>query len=455
MSLLLCLTAFGVLAMIGSGFRWRGLIPLLSGLGLLAAAVLMLAGWDVNERILNGMLQLDNMALAFSLVVLLAALVTSVLLTLLPEAKAYQADLQALLLFALIGAVVMASFTHLLLLFLGIEILSLASYVFAGIRKRDVLSHEAALKYFLMGAFSSALLLLGIAFLYGATGSFDGALIAGQLMSQGGNAYVVAGIVLLLAGMFFKISAVPFQFWVPDVYQGAPTVVTGFLATAGKVAAFAALLRLLQEAILPAAPDVQHLLSLVVAATVLAGNLMAVRQTSVKRMLAFSSIAHAGYMLLGLVVLNSRSADALFFYSVAYVLSGLTAFAVLHVIESSCGGDGLEHFQGVARTQPGLAVAWTLAMLSLAGIPVTAGFIGKFYIFSSALAEGLVGLVVLAVIGSVISVYYYLRPVVSMFTSTGAIKPVSVPFSVQVLLLALSLLTLLFGIVPGWLAGIL
>lgn len=455
MSLLLCLTFFGVLAMVGSGFRWRSAVPMLTGLGLAAAVVLLLFGWNANEQILNGMLQLDNMALSFSLVVLVAAAFMAMSLSVIPEARTHYADLQALLLFALVGVVVMASFTHLLLLFLGIEILSLASYVLVGVRKKDVLGNEASIKYFLMGAFSSAILLLGIAFLYGATGSFDGTAVRQQLLQQAGNGFVYAGTVLVLSGMFFKVSVVPFQFWAPDVYQGAPTLVTGFLATAGKVAAFAALLRLLQQVLLPLNVELQGTLAVIVAVTVLAGNLMAVMQQSMKRMLAYSSIAHAGYMLLALTSVNAMTADALLFYSIAYVLAALVAFTVLHVVEQSCGGDRLEHFQGLAAAQPVLAAGWAVAMLSLAGIPVTAGFMGKFYIFSAALAENQVPLVVLAVVGSVVSVYYYLRPVVAAFAAAGTRKEVTMSFPLLWLTAVLTLLSVLLGIFPGWFSGIL
>ncbi|MCS6991716.1 MAG: NADH-quinone oxidoreductase subunit N [Chitinophagales bacterium] len=455
MSVLLCLTLFGVLAMVGSGFRWATLVPLLSGLGFVATAVLLLYGWNSNEHVLNGMLVLDNAALAFSLVVLLACSVTALAVQELTAAQPFKAEVQAVLLFALIGAVVMTSYTNLLLLFLGIEIMALSSYVLTGLRKKDTLSNEAALKYFLMGAFSTAVLLLGMAFLYGASGSFELAAIAPKLTMQQPSALVLTGTVLMLSGMFFKVSVMPFQFWTPDVYQGAPTIVTGFLATAGKIAAFAALLRLIEKGLFPLSEQLEWMLAPVVALTVVAGNLMALWQKSQKRMLAFSSIAHAGYLLLALVVVNEMTADAVLFYSVAYLLAAFMAFVLLDLVEQHAGGDRVEHFNGMAKHHPLMAGAWTIAMLSLAGIPVTAGFMGKFYIFSTALSEGQVLLVVLSVVGSIASVYYYLRPVLAVFSDGGSWAGARVSVARKVMVVALMFLTVFLGVVPSLLTDVL
>jgi NADH-quinone oxidoreductase subunit N len=455
MNVLISLTAVGVLAMFGGIFRYRAMVLPLTLLGLITAGALGVLGWNLNQSFLNGMMRMDNFAITFSMVCLGGAFFTLLFYHLYHnDEESFYSEVFSLLIFSLVGCVVMASFTNLLMLFLGIEILSLSLYVLAGLRKKDLLSNESSLKYFLMGAFSTGFLLFGIALIYGATGSFSTEQIAYQAGFLRGDVLLLAGLLLLLIGLLFKIAAVPFQFWTPDVYQGAPTIITGYMSTVAKVAAFAAFLRLFQLSFGMMKEHYQSILFIVAAVTMLIGNITAIYQQSSKRMLAYSSIAHAGYLLIALVSLNASSNGSVLFYSVAYTLASLTSFLIVHVVQQNRSSDGFDSFNGLGKSNPWIAFALVVSMLSLAGIPVTAGFFGKFYIFSSAIDDGLTWLVVIAVISSFISVYYYFRPVIAAYMKNSNQPALTMPAGVQALLLLLTLLTLLLGVLPGLVAGL-
>ncbi|MFN8548907.1 MAG: NADH-quinone oxidoreductase subunit N [Candidatus Eisenbacteria bacterium] len=350
-----------------------------------------------------------------SIATLLAILLSG---TYLKKVGRVRGDYFALLLFSASGMVLFASTTEFLTLFLGLELLSIPVYILTGFLRRDQKSLEAALKYFLLGAFSSALFLFGGALVYGATGTTD---LAHALRSGAQSPMLQIGFVLLLSGFLFKAATVPFHMWTPDVYEGAPTAVTAFMATSIKAAAFGALGRLLYNAapvaqILPI-PD---MLWWIAVATMTVGNLAALTQSNIKRMLAYSSIAHAGYMLVGLVAFaSSGDADALagvLYYLLAYTLMNIGAFGVI-ILWGEQGQERLEigEYSGLGWRTPALGLALTIFMISLAGIPPTAGFFGKYYLFRSAIQHGYVSLVVLGVLNSALSVYYYLRVLVALY----------------------------------------
>lgn len=455
MNILISLTALGTIAMFGGILKFRSMVMPLSVLGLIGASLLGVYAWNTNQSFLNDMMRMDNYAIAFSIACMAGALLSILFFHFFhSDNELHYAEAVALKLFAAAGCVVMVSFSNLLMLFLGIEILSLSLYVLAGLRKKDLLSNEASLKYFLMGAFSTGFLLFGMALLYGATGSFSTTQIAYQLGMAGMNGMAAMGLLLMMMGLLFKVAAVPFQFWTPDVYQGAPTIITGFMATVGKVAAFAAFLRLFQLCFTPSKESYQLVIAVVAAVTMLAGNIIAIYQNSAKRMLAYSSIAHAGYMLIAVLTLNASSNSAMLFYAVAYTLASLTSFTVVHIVLQNRGNDSADDFNGLGKTNPWLAFALTVSMLSLSGIPVTAGFFGKFYVFSSAISDGFTWLTGLAVISSFISVYYYLRPVIASYSKPTHEPVMTLPSGTLIVLLLLSLLSLLFGIFPGWMAGL-
>ncbi|MBA3647166.1 MAG: NADH-quinone oxidoreductase subunit N [Chitinophagales bacterium] len=457
MNVLIALTVLGLLSMFSGVFKIRLIILPVTVVGLIISLVLNVIMWNTNHSYFNNMMLVDNYAIAFNAI----TIVTVLFIVLFYHQFHYKEEVHysevfAIILFTAVGAVIMYSFTNLLMLFLGVEILSLSFYVLAGSKKRDLLSNEASLKYFLMGTFSTGFLLFGIAMLYGASGSFSLNEIAayGKDAAVKPNTFLIAGILLIMTGLLFKVAAAPFQFWTPDVYQGAPTLVTGYMATTGKIAAVAAFLRLFELTFPSLKENYQEVLWAISVLTMLVGNFIAIYQRNVKRMLAYSSISHAGYMLIALVTLNASSNSAILFYSVSYTLASLTAFVIIKVMEQNKMGETYDAFNGLSRSNPLLLFILAIAMLSLAGIPFTAGFFGKFYIFYSAISGGWMWLVIVAVINSFISVYYYFRPILAGIKFQEPGKPVIISPTIKILLLTLTFLTLLFGLLPGLISGI-
>jgi NADH-quinone oxidoreductase subunit N len=336
----------------------------------------------------------------------------------------------AMLLFAIVGMMLMAQATDLLLIFLALETMSIAVYVLTGIRREFVQSTEAAFKYFLLGAFASSFFLYGIAFLFGVTGSTSldrvGTMIAAQSMS--GNPMILLGVGLLLVGFAFKVAAVPFHMWSPDVYEGAPAVVTGFMSTGVKAAAIAAFARVFLSALEPMITDWAPVLWAIAAATMVVGTVVGVAQTSLKRMLAYSSIAHGGYLLLGILAGSDVGKAAILYYLAAYALTNLGAFGIIALLGSrDRANDDLRDYAGLWHSHPALAALMTMFLLSLGGFPPTAGFIGKWYVFSAAVGAGYYGLATIGVLSSVVSVFFYLRIVVMMYMSDRDARPVPAP----------------------------
>ena len=359
----------------------------------------------------------------------------------------------ALIFFILCGIAIISTFNSLLMLFIGIEIVSIPLYILTGSDKRNLKSNEAALKYFLMGAFSTGIMLLGIAFLYG--GSATGSFYIDNIIS--GNApmpaMIAAGLVLLLISMSFKVSAAPFHFWTPDVYDGAPTVFTSFMATIVKAAAFFAFVRLFENAFGSMQEQWQTLIVILIAATLLIGNLTAVFQQSVKRMLAYSSIAQAGFMLFSLFALNSMAKEGLVLYAAAYSLASIGIFAILIKMKDYT----IDGFNGLGRQQPLLAVTATVFLLSLTGIPLTAGFQSKFYMLMAAVQTGHhIWLVIFAVLCAAVSAYYYFRIIQAMFFKESAedvILADDITPAFKILLVITAILIIVLGLFPHFLTN--
>jgi NADH-quinone oxidoreductase subunit N len=355
----------------------------------------------------------------------------------------------ALIFFVLCGVAIISTFNSLLMLFIGIEIVSIPLYILTGSDKRNLKSNEAALKYFLMGAFSTGIMLLGIAFLYG--GSATGSFYIDNIISGNGPmpAMIAAGLVLLLISMSFKVSAAPFHFWTPDVYDGAPTVFTSFMATIVKAAAFFAFVRLFENAFGSMQQQWQTLIVILIAATLLIGNLTAVFQQSVKRMLAYSSIAQAGFMLFSLFALNSLAKEGLVLYAAAYSLASIGLFAILIKMKDYT----IDGFNGLGKQQPLLAVMATVFLLSLTGIPLTAGFMSKFYMLQAAVKDGHhIWLVILAVLCAAISAYYYFRIIQAMFfkeSTDDTLLTEDVTPGFKILLVITSILIIVLGLFPN------
>ena len=363
----------------------------------------------------NPMLNFDPLS-TFAIVLLALAALLSVWLsiTFLPALHINHGEYYALLLLSTVGMFVLVSSVNFMVLFLGLELMSIPIYALVGFDRSRLRSNEAALKYFLTGAFASAVLLYGMALLYGATGeiSFDGV----REGFEAGGSLAVAGLALVIVGFGFKIAAVPFHQWAPDVYEGAPATVTAFMAVAVKAAAFVILLRFLAFALPDESAALKNLLWILALLTIVVGNVMAVIQTNVKRMLAYSSVAHAGYLLVGLTAGTPEASAAILFYLAAYLFMNLGAFGV--VVALARGGkecENIDDFAGLAARKPGMAALMALFMFSLAGMPGTAGFMAKFYLFSAAVEAGLVPLVIVAVLACVVSVFYYLRLPVAMY----------------------------------------
>ena len=405
----------------------QGRLTVLSLAGIAAAAVAVLAGWGGSEALFGGMLIADPFARWFALLFLGAAGLTLLIsLTYLPRVDIEPGAHGALLLFATLGMMIMAGSLDLMTIFLGLETLSIALYVLTGLLRGRLESSEAALKYLLLGAFASGFLLYGIALIYGTTGSTNlvavGAAIARGRVSE--PVLLSLGIGLLLAGLGFKLAAVPFHMWAPDVYEGAPTAVTAFMIAGTKAAALAVLLRLLHLALPTLHADWSPVLWLMAALSMTVGNVVALVQSNLKRMLAYSSIAHAGYLLVALTTGTPMGSAGALFYLAAYGCMTLGAFGVLVALSRRDGERlTLDQCAGLGRRHPVLGAAMALFMFALAGIPPTGGFTGKLFIFSAAIQAGYLGLAVLGVLNSVVSAFYYLRVTVVMYMTTPEEAP--------------------------------
>ena len=353
------------------------------------------------------------------------------------------ADYFALIFFITCGIILSSSFSSLLILFLGIEIISIPLYILTGSDKKNLKSNEASLKYFLLGAFSTGLMLMGITLIYGHSGSFAIDLITTPETKPG--VLLIAGLLLLMFSMAFKVSAAPFHFWTPDVYDGAPTVFTSFMATIVKAAVFIAFIRLFYHAFGDIHATWKYIIAVITALTLFVGNITAVFQQSVKRMLAYSSIAQAGFMLMAILALNSIATEGILLYTTAYCLSTIGLFAILIKMKDYT----FEGFNGFAKHQPLLAAAAVVFLLSLAGIPLTAGFLAKFYMINAVITSGgFLWLVIFAVLMAAISVYYYFRVIQAMYFKEGEAQALEVSSAFKWIISIVAALVILLGVYP-------
>jgi NADH-quinone oxidoreductase subunit N len=466
-------TIFPALALIGGALvllawsslthrRRAGLYPLIS---ILAAAVALGGAWnlwtDVRDhgpiRAIGDAVVIDGFAVFFMVVICVAVILGS----LVGDAYLRREELEGpefhtLLLLSAAGGMFMASANDLIVLFLGLEILSIALYVLAGFNGRRQESHEAAMKYFVLGAFSSALFLYGIALIYGATGSTNLASIATYLANNVvvGNGIFLAGMALLLVGLGFKVAAVPFHTWTPDVYQGAPTPVTGFMAAAAKAAGFAGLLRVFFSTFSTLQLDWQPIIAVVAVATLLVGSVLAIVQTDIKRMLAYSSISHAGYVLVGLQAASARGIAGSLYYLLAYTFMVVGSFAIVTLVGRK--GDAnheIESYRGLASNRPALALAFTVLLMAQAGIPFTTGFLAKFYVIAAAVDSGSYILATIAMLAAVVAAFFYLRVIIVMYARRGededAPARLPVPRTVATALVLTVAFTVGAGLLPG------
>ena len=436
--------------------RMRSWAPVLAIAGLVGGLITSIALWDGGRTAFSvsggyPMLVADNFAVALNVIFTLTGILTVLLsVNYLQRTGHDRPEFYMLMLFSLSGMMLMGMANDLILIFLALELLSIPLYILAGFAWPRPESEESAMKYFILGAFSSAIFVYGVALIYGATGTTS--LPGVVTVAEGGTTMLLlAGAAMMLVGFGFKVAAAPFHMWTPDVYEGAPTVVTAFMSVGAKVGGFAALLRILMVALPTLGDTWTTAISFLAALTLIIGNLVAIMQPNIKRMLGYSSIAHAGYILIAVAAAfnNPDGISAALFYMFAYTFTNLGAFAVAVAVEHKEGeGVMLDDYKGLAKRYPWIAICMAFFMLSLTGIPPTGGFAAKFYVFSSAVEAGLVWLVLIGVITSVVSAYYYLRVVFLMYMYEGEGEMILKPSLISVVVIT-AVATLLLGILPG------
>ncbi len=449
MNTLIALTGLTILVLILEIINLRKIIIPVTIVGLLGAFGISISEIGIQASYFHNMIAVNTTTTLFSALFILLA----VFLVMMSESF-YQpkynkiADYISIKLVLLIGAIAMVSFGNLAMFFLGLEILSISLYILAASDYQNIRSNEAGMKYFLMGAFASGFVLFGIALLYGATASFDLQVIQ-ETMKNGAQPWASIGIVLVTIGLLFKIAAFPFHFWAPDVYQGSPALTTALMSTLAKIAAIATLYKFVHTLQSQHSEYLSMILVIISIATMFVGNILALRQENIKRMLAYSGISHAGFMMMTLFL--SQGGDAqLLYYACAYGFAGIAAFAVILMVCQGKEDEVLSHFRGLGKSQPVLAVVFSLALLSMAGIPILAGFFAKFILFTEVIKEGYIFLVICAVINSIISVYYYFKVIVLMFSKTHEEEQEQqTAFSIYSLVAILAIaLNILIGIYP-------
>ncbi|MBC7863388.1 MAG: NADH-quinone oxidoreductase subunit N [Bacteroidia bacterium] len=460
---LFTIAGLGILALLAEIFKFRKLLSFAVPMGVLAAYCLNFYEWNHPIRIeqFANMLQFGKLELAFSGVLLATAFFWFIFANDYFENESSSADHFALVCFALTGAIMLVSYTNMTMLFLGVEILSIPLYVMAASRKSDISSNEAGFKYFLMGAFASGFLLFGIALVYGATGSFDLATIADSVrIMYAANAvpgFLYVGVLMMLIAMCFKVAAAPFHFWSPDVYQGSPTVVTAFMSTIVKTAGFVAFMRLFNGCFFSVSDKWTLILAVISAASLVISNITAASQSNVKRMLAYSSISHAGFMLMAIIANSQTSTPAILYYSLAYSISSIGGFTILYnLTKGKEGQETFDLFNGLGKRNPMIAACMVVILLSLAGIPVTSGFFAKYYVLAGLMGKGFGWLIVLAIVMSAVGVYYYFKIIIAMYFKKPDIEtPVAFESSHAALIGITTAFTILLGFVPQYIIGML
>jgi NADH-quinone oxidoreductase subunit N len=449
MTTLIAIIGLGVLCLIFEIFDFRKAIIPVTIIGLLAILGLTVSEFNSPASYYNNMIIVNKFSVSFSsLFIVLTLFLVALSHNFYENHQSKLSDYIAIKIFLLAGAVAMVSFGNLAMFFLGIEVLSISLYVLAASSRMNIKSNEAGMKYFLMGSFASGIILFGICLIYGAMGSFDIVEISEMSQSAELPIWFPIGIVLVTIGMLFKIAAVPFHFWAPDVYEGSPTLTTALMSTLAKVVAIATLYKLLTALHADVNYSFQIVVVVVSIASMTVGNIMALRQTNVKRMLAFSGISHAGFMLMTLLSL-STSAGSLLYYASAYSLAGIAAFSVILYVCKNRENEDIVNFHGLGKTNPLLAAILTGSLLSMAGIPIFAGFFAKLVLFSQTIQAGYLVVVIFAVINSIISVGYYFKLILAMYTKEPNEERKGKPFLIYAVALVAIVLNIILGMFPS------
>lgn len=450
MNTLVAIIGLGILCLLFEIFNLRKFIIPATITGLIGVLSLTFSEFYISESYYNNMIVTNKFSHAFSSVfIVLTIFLIALSKDFYEQHSSKISDYIAIKIFLLSGAVAMVSFGNLAMFFLGIEVLSISLYILAASDRSNIKSNEAGMKYFLMGSFASGFLLLGICLIYGATGSFDFATISNETLSGNLPMWFPVGIACIVIGMLFKIAAVPFHFWAPDVYEGSPVLTTALMSTLAKVVAIATLFKLLNMMNVHLSYAFQIIIVVISILSMTVGNLMALKQNNVKRMLAFSGISHAGIMLMSLLSMSS-SAGSLLYYAIAYASAGIAAFAVILYVCKNKDNENISNFHGLGRTNPTLAAILTASLLSMAGIPVFAGFFAKIVLFGQTINAGYLIVVIFAIINTIVSIGYYFKLIVVMFTKDTEEKEIrKVPtLTYAVALIAISL-NIIFGMFPS------
>ena len=465
MNTLIAISGLGVFCLIAEIFNLRKAIVPVVILGLLAVLGTTLNLYSFGSALdgkYSNMIVADKFSSGFtSLFILLTVFIVAMGHDVYKDHPTKISDYIAIKIFLLAGAVAMVSFSNLAMFFLGIETLSIALYILAGSSRLDIKSNEAGMKYFLMGSFASGFILFGICLIYGAMGSFDVTEISNASLSAELPSWFPIGVVLVVVGMLFKIAAVPFHFWAPDVYEGSPSLVTATMSTLVKVVAVATLYKLVTVLNLNLSFGNQDILTafqliivLISIASMTIGNIMALRQNNAKRMLAFSGISHAGFMLMALLTV-ANSSTTLLYYTTAYALAGIAAFAVIITVTKNKDNEDIVNFNGLGKTNPLMAAILTGALLSMAGIPIFSGFFAKFMLFTQTIQAGYLVVVIAGVINSIISVGYYFKLILAMYTKEPNEEKQATPFVYYAVGVVSILLNVLIGLYPSLVTNLL
>ena len=456
MNTLIAITGLGIFCLLFEILNLRKAIVPFTIIGLLAVLALNFSEFGSTGSYYNNMITVSKFSTAFSsLFIILTIFLVALSHNFYENHPTKISDFIAIKIFLLAGGVAMVSFGNLAMFFLGIEILSIALYVLAASERLNLKSNEAGMKYFLMGSFASGIILFGICLIYGAMGSFDVAEIHESSLSAELPIWFPIGMVLMVIGMLFKVAAVPFHFWAPDVYEGSPALTTALMSTLAKVIAIATLYKLISGLNLISSLENQDLLRtfetivvIVSIASMTVGNIMALRQVNVKRMLAFSGISHAGFMLMTLLSV-SASAGVLLYYTAAYALAGIAAFSVILYVCKNQHNEDITNFHGLGKTNPLLAAVLTGSLLSMAGIPIFSGFFAKLFLFNQTIQAGHIALVIVAVINSIISVGYYFKLILAMYSKEPNEERTGKPFLIYAVAIVSIVLNIALGLFPS------
>jgi len=455
MSTIIAIAVLGIICLIAEIFNLRKAIVPVTVIGLLAILGITVAEFNVTESYYNNMIVVNRFTVTFSsLFILLTVFLVTLSHNFYKDRPSKLSDFVAIKIFLLLGAVAMVSFGNLAMFFLGIEILSISLYILAGSNPVSLKSNEAGMKYFLMGSFASGIILFGIALIYGAVASFDMNMIYEASNSATTVDWFYIGVCMITVGMLFKIATVPFHFWAPDVYEGAPSLTTATMSTLAKVVAMATFFKLNLAMNGNMNFAYETVIVIISIASMTVGNIMALRQNNIKRMLAFSGISHAGFMLMALLNLTSAT-GSLFYYTVAYTLAGIAAFAVILYVCNGKDNENIDNFNGLGKTKPLMAMILSASLLSMAGIPIFSGFFAKFFILNQTLQAGYLILVIAGIINSIISVYYYFRVISAMYTKEASEEAKPVPFEFYIVAVVAIGLNIPIGLFPSALMDLL